>query len=296
MKPTAGQRAGQIAVALGKTLCYLLLFVGTQILIPFPFTLLAASAELHGDSARAEELYTWIFDNIMLFSALSGAIAIAVVLIFYLVRRKKLSEALWLRPLPAPDLLTGAALVPAFYLAVSIMLSLLPKSWQNSYSEAVAGLDSGGIAAFIAIVLVAPVTEELIFRGLILTRLDQAMPGWLAVLLSSAIFGALHSHPIQFVYAFALGCFFGLVDLRTGSILPSILAHLMFNLIGQIPSVLPDDAAEALILAVQGGLLIVAVVLPILDRRAIRALFRRRPEAPPPEPEPKRYDYDPWDT
>lgn len=302
MKPTKGQRAAQAAVALGKSACYLLLFLGMQVLVQLPVVLLAASAELHGNAARAEELYDWYYANATVLTGVSGLLTIAVILVFYFVlsriRQKKLSEALWLRPLPAPALLSCASLAPALYLVTTVALALLPKAWMDSYSEASAGLDSGGILGAIAIVVVAPVVEEFIFRGLIMTRLSRAMPGWLAVVLSAAIFGLCHMHPVWFGYAFVLGAIFGLIDLRTGSILPSILGHFAFNAIGQVFSLLPDEGGEMISLAALGGLLLLAVVLPILDRSAIAAIFRRAPAAPPPPPPaaPGRYDFDPWDS
>lgn len=297
-KPSKGQRAAQIAIALGKSACYLLLFVGMQVLVQVPVVVLAASAELHGNAARAEELYDWYFGNVTTLTAISGLLTIAIVLIFYLIRRKKLSEALWLRPLPAPALLTGAALAPALYFVVTIALAALPEQWLESYSEASADLGTGGIIGVAAVVLVAPVVEEFIFRGLMTTRLSRAMPGWLAVVLSAALFGLCHGHPVWFGYAFVLGMFFGFIDLRSGSILPSILGHLAFNAIGQVFSLLPDNGGELLPLAVLGVLFILAIVLPILDRPAIAALFRPAPTPPPPPPptQPGRYDFDPWDN
>lgn len=295
-KPTKGQRAAQIAIALGKSVCYLLLFLGAQVLVQVPVVVLAASAELHGNAARAAELYDWYFGNATTLTAISGLLTIAVILIFYLIRRKKFSEALWLRPLPAPTLLTGAALAPALYFVVTIALALLPEQWLESYSEASSDLGTGGVIGVIAIVLVAPVVEEFIFRGLITTRLSCAMPGWLAVVLSAALFGLCHGHPVWFGYAFVLGMFFGFIDLRTGSILPSILGHMAFNAIGQVFSLLPDEGGEMISLAVLGVLFILAIVLPVLDRRAIAGLFRPVPPPPPPPPEPGRYDFDPWDN
>lgn len=297
-KPTKGQRAAQIAIALGKSVCYLLLFLGMQVLVQVPVIVVATGAELSGNTALSGELYDWYFRNITTLTAVSGLLTIGVILAFYLIRRKKLGEALWLRPLPAPALLTGAALAPALYFVVTIALAMLPEQWLESYSEASAGLDSGGVIGVIAIVLVAPVVEEFVFRGLIATRLSRAMPGWLAVVLSAVLFGVCHGHPVWFGYAFVLGVFFGFIDLRAGSILPSILGHMVFNAIGQIFSLLPDEGGEMISLAVLGVLFILAVVLPILDRTAIAALFRPAPAPPSPPlpPEPGRYDFDPWDN
>ena len=178
---------------------------------------------------------------------------------------------------------------------------LLPKAWTESYNEASAGIDSGTLTGVLAVAVVAPVVEELIFRGLMLNRLRMVMPGWVAVLLSSAVFGACHGNPVWFGYAFALGAFFGFLDLRANSVLPSILGHLAFNAISQILSFVPEteDGSEAG-LAVK-ILLLAAVAAPALNWRAITALFRRRPRrAALPAPrvlptQPGTYDYDPWD-
>lgn len=211
MKPSKAERAAQVFVALGKSVCYLALFLGAQVLVMMPVFIAAGVQSAVGNWEMAEKLSDLVFDNAMVFSALSGLITLAVVLLFYLIRRKKLSEALWLRRMEGPGLLSGAALAPALYLAVTLMLMALPEAWLESYSEASAGISGGGVIGLIAVVLVAPVVEEFIFRGLIMTRLAGAMPGWLAVMVSAAIFGVCHGHPVWFAYAFVLGVVFGLM-------------------------------------------------------------------------------------
>ena len=132
-----------------------------------------------------------------------------------------------------------------------------------------------------------------------MTRLARAMPGWLAVMVSAAIFGVCHGHPVWFAYAFVLGVAFGLMDLRAGSIWPSILGHVVFNAIGQIFSFIPETEEGTEVVIAMGVLLVVGIVLPIINRRAIAALFRRAPSAAPAAAElpaePESYDYDPWD-
>lgn len=299
MKPSKAERAAQVFVALGKSVCYLALFLGSQVLVMLPVFIAAGVQSAVGNWEMAEKLSNLVFDNAMVFSALSGLITLAVVLLFYLIRRKKLSDALMLRPVPAPTLLTTASLAPALYFLVTTALALLPEAWLESYTEASAGIGGGGVMGVIAVALVAPVVEEFIFRGLIMTRLARAMPGWLAVMVSAAIFGACHGHPVWFAYAFVLGVAFGLMDLRAGSIWPSILGHVVFNAIGQIFSFIPETEEGTEVVIAMGVLLAVGIVLPIINRRAIAALFRRAPSAAPAAAElpvePESYDYDPWD-
>ena len=289
-------RVGQVFAALGKSVCYVALFLGMQILVMLPVMFSAVvAALLEGDE---DAVYAFLDANAMVYSMISGLLTLAIVLLFYLIRRKKFSEALMLRRVPAPTLLTGAALAPGLYVVISVALAMLPESWLESYMEASEGIDSGTWAGVVAVALVAPVVEELIFRGLVMNRLSRVMPGWLAVVLSAAVFGVCHGHPVWFAYAFVLGSIFGFIDLRAGSIWPSILGHVAFNAISQILSVIPETEEGTEAVAAMGVLLVIGIVAPLVNRKAIAALFRPVPKAAPVEEmpaKPKNYDYDPWD-
>lgn len=262
IKGGAGSRAVQVLIALGKSVCYLALFLGMQVLVVLPVAVAAGVQSAMGNWEAAEQLYGVLYESATALTAVSGLLTIAAVLLFYLIRRKKLEESLWLRRVEGPGLLAGAALAPALYLGITLAMMALPEAWMDSYAEASASVGDGGVGGAIAVVLVAPVVEEFIFRGLIMTRLARAMPGRLAAALSAAVFGACHGHPVWFAYAFALGVVFGLMDLRLGSIWPSILAHMVFNAIGQVFSLLPED--DGVVMGAYLALLAVAVVLPIL--------------------------------
>ena len=229
IKGGAGSRAVQVLIALGKSVCYLALFLGMQVLVVLPVAVAAGVQSALGNWETAEQLYSVLYESATALTAVSGLFTIAAVLLFYLIRREKLEESLWLRRVEGPGLLAGAALAPALYLGITVAMMALPEAWMDSYAEASASVGDGGVGGVIAVVLVAPVVEEFIFRGLIMTRLARAMPGRLAAALSAAVFGACHGHPVWFAYAFALGVVFGLMDLRLGSIWPSILAHMVFG-------------------------------------------------------------------
>lgn len=294
-------RVGQVFAALGKSVCYLSLFLGMQVAVMLPVMVsVFVQALMKGTVLDEDGVTAALVGDVVTITLISGLLTIAVVLAFYLIRRKKLSEALMLRPVPAPTLLTAVSLVPALYALVTVFLMVLPEKWTESYEEASAGIDSGTLVGVLAVAVVAPIVEEFIFRGLIMNRLSRVMPGWLAVVLSAAVFGACHGHPVWSAYAFVLGAFFGFVDLRVGSIWPSILGHLVFNAIGQAFSFIPETEEGTEILIALGVLLLIAIVLPLINRKAVAALFH---PAPKPLPEqgaelpmrPGIYEFDPWD-
>ena len=80
-------------------------------------------------------------------------------------------------------------------------------------------------------VVMAPLFEEIVFRGIIQKGLiNKGMNPVKAILLSSLVFGVVHGNPWQFVGAVLLGCVLGLVYYKTKSLLLPILLHAFNNL------------------------------------------------------------------
>lgn len=77
----------------------------------------------------------------------------------------------------------------------------------------------------------AGICEELLFRAYLIPWLDQALPIWAAVLLSSALFGLLHAYqgPAGMVRTAAVGLVLALIFLATGSLLVPILLHIVVD-------------------------------------------------------------------
>lgn len=84
---------------------------------------------------------------------------------------------------------------------------------------------------FIFIVIVAPIVEEVVFRGILCKRLLFLGEGY-AVVLSSACFALIHGNFYQLFYAFTLGSFFSFIYIKTGKLRYTILYHMAINFIG----------------------------------------------------------------
>lgn len=109
------------------------------------------------------------------------------------------------------------------------LAALLPEIF-HSYNMIMERLtDSSITMTFIYVLLIGPVSEELIFRGAILDRFYLAFPYLIANLLQAVLFGIYHMNLIQGLYAFCLGFVLGLVRYVSGSILASVLTHILFN-------------------------------------------------------------------
>ncbi len=92
---------------------------------------------------------------------------------------------------------------------------------------------------FFGAVLLAPVAEELLFRGLLL-RLFRPFGDVWAILLSSLLFAFAHGSLFQMPYAFVAGLFLAYAAVASGSILFPLLFHFLYNLLtffgGKIPT------------------------------------------------------------
>ena len=96
-------------------------------------------------------------------------------------------------------------------------LILPPPEWiARIFNELSAPSEHFWTSVFL-LVIVAPLTEEVMFRGLILRAFLQRFRGGVAFLLSSILFGLVHLNPWQFVSAFALGLMFAWYYARTRS-------------------------------------------------------------------------------
>ena len=85
---------------------------------------------------------------------------------------------------------------------------------------------------YVAVGILAPLAEEVVFRGAILRTLLGIMSKknhWVAILISAAIFGVVHANLAQFVNALLMGLLLGWMYYRTGSLVPGILLHWINN-------------------------------------------------------------------
>lgn len=125
-----------------------------------------------------------------------------------------------------------------------------------------------GPISFLTMVIIAPIIEELVFRGFILDGLLRRYSPLKSILVSSLIFGLAHFNPWQFVTGFLCGIFIGWVYLHTRSISVAIIMHASNNLLGFVLGSFMDTEAlmNATTIEIYGGLinLIIAIVGSVL--------------------------------
>lgn len=108
------------------------------------------------------------------------------------------------------------------------------------------------ISTFITVVVLAPLFEELLCRGIILRGLLQYLSPWKAILLSAGMFAVMHMNPWQAIPAFLIGGLMGWIYYRTRSLWAVIFIHFINNGFSFAMTVffpeLPDDITFASII------------------------------------------------
>lgn len=103
------------------------------------------------------------------------------------------------------------------------------------FEQLMSKLTDDPVIMFITAVVMAPIFEEIIFRGIMQKGLiNKGIEPWKAILFSSVVFGLVHANPWQFVGAVLLGCVLGLVYYKTKSLLLPMLLHAFNNLCSSI--------------------------------------------------------------
>ena len=170
-----------------------------------------------------------------------------------------LMAALLTTDLPRTLKLRGASLkyfAAAILLAVALrplstelvtylqQINFLPSLDEATQMKMAEMLDVGqpGWLAFLAIAVAPGICEEVAFRGFILTAVSRGGRTTLAIVLSAIAFGVVHLIPHQVFYASLLGLVLGLIAVRSGSLLPGIVFHILFNGWEVLARRVPDDA------------------------------------------------------
>jgi membrane protease YdiL (CAAX protease family) len=213
--------------------------------------------------------------TLLLFYVAAGSLAFAIV---HFTRKRKTGHTTYRFRIDSWKLVLPliVASIALLFGVIGPLISLIPMPPEvnENFSEM---MGQPSLATFLALVIAAPILEELLFRGIMLDGLLKRYRPLTAILVSSIIFGLAHLNPWQFITAFVIGCFAGWVYFRTGSVGPCILIHATINFcaysIGLISStadvsdqVTPSQSSPGAVL-VFSSVCVMAICLSVLSLR-----------------------------
>ena len=158
----------------------------------------------------------------------------------------------------------GMRLLVTVYYSYSQHVEVLRKSIEDSEKAVpeVIGLTQLLIAVF-ATIIIAPMFEEFLFRGLIMHELTMTVRPWLAILIQATLFGLAHGALFQSLFTFVIGVLLGIVYYRTKSLKITTICHGTFN----CSAILAQDnltLRTGVMVAVMGVVLVIFSMLYIL--------------------------------
>lgn len=154
-----------------------------------------------------------------------------------LAKMKTSRDELGLTGLPTwTDILLSPVGFAVYYILAiifaALFMSILPGiDWGQTQDVGFQNLmqTSDQILAFIALVVLAPIAEEIIFRGWLYGKLRGKLPAWLSIILVSVLFGVMHGQWNVGVNVFCMSVVMCLMREITGTIWSSILLHMIKN-------------------------------------------------------------------
>lgn len=244
----------QLAWVPFKLVCYFFLY---QLLCTYGFQLLFHALNIGGNHAT---IYASAVALVV-----SGLLMIAHLLFFRYASFKSEDGSFT----SFKTILLCLPLVIASLLASNIIGELL--ELPNIYEDLFYSL-SRNVFGFLSIALISPIAEEMLFRGGIEGfLLRRKIKPIIAILVSAIIFGVIHANPAQIFFATILGIIFGWMYYRTGSILPSVVGHVLNNTVSvSVMATSPIEdmsktTAETIGLTATWLLLIACIAIAILS-------------------------------
>ena len=212
------------------------LFVSLVYVVLYGLMQVAAALSLLPVSANLADYQAKVLSNLFVCSFIAIAVSLVLYAAFGLLRERPILREVRFRTISASTVIKTIVLALALRGAVAVygVFSESVPALQESLESApdiTGAIDSFPklMLCFLLIVLVAPIFEEILFRGLVQTELMRGFPAWVSILLSSLIFGAMHGNLFQSLFTVFCGLAMGWCYYRTGSILTSIVLHITFN-------------------------------------------------------------------
>ena len=236
----------------------------------------AIGGALLGGEAGVNIIYNFMLNNLNLYSCLIYLIPGAVFLLWYyfaFVEKRGIKQTVsshTRRLTPACFgwvVLLGFAVQHVTSLIMVAINALMP-SVMNEYTEMI---DSSGISEYsllwaVATLILPPIVEEVIFRGLILQYLGKAGASFIvANLIQAVLFGIFHMNLVQGIYTALLGFLLGYLAYRYDSIFVPMILHAIYNLFGTVlvdlENMFLSDVLLVVIILISVPLLIVTLLM-----------------------------------
>ncbi len=215
-------------------LMYVIIYIAASLLVQVAYIM---SIKNNYPSMSKGEILDRVLDGTFALSVISCIVTMWIYMLISKLRRKPLN--IIIKNKKTPTVLTamsvccaiGSRLLVNVYLHISESVPLLKRSIEAS-SELTPDVINGRqvLVALLLTVIIAPIFEEILFRGLVMNEFLGIMRPWAAITLQGILFGITHMALFQSIFAGVLGILLGVIYYNTKSIKMSCVFHCVFNL------------------------------------------------------------------
>lgn len=245
-----------------KSLTILFLFLAVQIVAPIMALVLSNLDGLLNSDATALDLTN--LDPVLLGEAMliGNLVMIALLVLLKLVRpvktltkqKSNLSLVGWT--------LLGTTL---FSMGLSLLISPLQLP-DNGMMEVFQGMKNS-VFCLLLLVIIGPLTEELVFReGILRSLWEKRWPAWCANLFVAIVFGLIHGNLLQAIPAMVIGFLLGLLYVRSGDLSLCFPAHALNNSLAALCLYFPEWEEEMVLsptISISAGIVLCAAALSV---------------------------------
>lgn len=204
-----------------KACIYIIVFLAIQLVAGF--VVQGLWTLISGEKVAANA--TCIILTTILFS-------IAVMAVFLLAKWSEVSRH-WIRKRPWVTLI---------WCVVAALGAIVPSVWMQEHMPELPNIAEDAFDmimrdrwGYVSVGLMAPLAEEMVFRGAILRELLRwSSRPWVAIAISAVFFAAAHMNPAQLPHAFLIGLLLGWMYYRTDSIIPGVVYHWINNSVAYV--------------------------------------------------------------
>lgn len=137
----------------------------------------------------------------------------------------------------------SVAVVGLYFLAILIsnIIEIVSPDTMEEYNEMMDMALGGNIfMVMAATIILAPISEECIMRGMIFRNLQKYFSVPIAIVIQAVMFGIFHMNWVQGLYVLPVGLALGFVAAKSKSVLPCIYMHMCYNFMSIVLAILPE--------------------------------------------------------
>ena len=205
----------------------LLVFFGLEIVLAVIITAVISATGASGEVSETDPLF--LLEN----GLISSLIFFVAGLIYCFIRKISFAEIFPFDKIGGAKLAKLCVIGLSFSLLSNYVVDLINNTFglfgvENSGGSFETGSNPSVIVYFLTVAILPAFVEEFAFRGVIMGVLKPFSPA-LAILISSAAFALMHGNFVQLPFTFCCGLVFAYIDIKTNSLLPSIIIHFLNN-------------------------------------------------------------------